>query len=196
MQTSNEAMTAIKSQIKGALSNVHTALPGNVVSFDSGSNRATVKPSGNFMIPDGRTMPYPDIYNVPVIFPTGAGGTAGITFPIVAGDAGLIVFSERQLEDFLHGGESEDPRMHDLNDAIFIPGLYSAGATSNAGDNASTVLTCGGSTVTINGSGITISAAGSSVTIGGGDLVCNGISLVHHTHGGIKPGDENTDEPN
>jgi hypothetical protein len=53
-----------------------------------------------------------------------------------------------------------------------------------------------GSMFTLSGNTFTFSMAdGTSCTIGGGDLIVNGISLVHHVHDGVEPGDGTTGEP-
>lgn len=53
-------------------------------------------------------------------------------------------------------------------------------------------------TITITGSSsVTITITGDTVNINGthGDVVVNGISLVHHTHGGVTPGSGSTGQP-
>ena len=132
-QTSNEVKTIIKGWMDSRVSNIHTAMPGQVVSYNPSTNRASVQPNGNYKAEDGRNIRYPIIHNVPIQFPMGQDGTAGITFPINAGDGCLLVFSETQNDDFLSGnkGDSPDVRRHSLNDAIAIPGVYSGAAPSN-----------------------------------------------------------------
>jgi hypothetical protein len=49
--------------------------------------------------------------------------------------------------------------------------------------------------VRLNGGEFSGSVGGTTFTFGGGDLVVNGISLVHHVHGGITPGGSDTAEP-
>ena len=110
-----------------------------------------------------------------------------MTFPIVAGDGCLLVFSEDNLDDFLSGGDSEDRRKHSLNDAICIPGLYS-GTTAGAAHSGDTCLFNGGSMLRLNAGGLSGNVGGTSFSIGGGDLIVNGISLVHHTHPGDSGG--------
>lgn len=212
-QSDNQVQAIITGWTKQMLDNAHVALPGVITSYDSSSNRASVKPSGNFQAKDGRSLPYPVIYNAPVIFPTGSGGGAGVTFPIHGGDGCLIVFSDESLSGYLKGSEKPgDPRRHSMNDAIVIPGLYANGATSEVSHPGETCMTCEGSIARMNGShfivelanGTTFNIAegisgsfadGTSITIGGGDLVVNGISHSHHTHPGIEPGPANTGEP-
>ena len=186
-QSENEIKDAIRTMIGRQVSNIHTAIPGTVKAYDAGSNRATVQPFGNFKTDDGRSFPYPVIYNVPVVFPTGAGGSAGVTFPIIAGDGCLLVFGEDNLDDFLLGGDSDDRRKHALNDAICIPGLYS-GTTAGAAHSGDTCLFNGGSMLRLNAGGLSGNVGGTTFSIGGGDLIVSGISLVHHTHPGDSGG--------
>lgn len=193
MQTPNETKTVIKGWIDEGNKNLHTALPGRVLSYDAGSNRASVQPTGNFKSNDGRSIAYPAIHSVPVVFPLGMGGKAGMTFPLSSGDFCLLIFAESQLDDFLTGGDSDDPRSHSLNDAVCIPGLYSSGVN----DAPDTVcLRYGGSKVQLGPGGFSGSLAdGTSFSFAGGDLVVGGISLTKHVHGGVEPGGGNTGGP-
>lgn len=213
MQTSNEVQQIINGWTKQQIDNAHVALPGVITGYDAGSNRASAKPSGNYQAQDGRSLPYPVIYNAPVVFPTGDGGNAGVTFPIKSGDGCLIVFSDEALSGYLSGGGTNtDPRKHSLNDAIVIPGLYPGGATSEVQYPDETCMTCDGSIVRLNGSHLIIEIAngtkitiaeglsgqfanGTELTISAGDLVVNNISHCHHVHSGIEPGPSNTGEP-
>jgi hypothetical protein len=196
-QTSNEVKTIIKGWMDSRVSNIHTAMPGQIVSYNPSTNRASVQPNGNYKAEDGRDIRYPIIHNVPIQFPMGQGGTAGITFPINAGDGCLLVFSETQNDDFLgnNKGDSPDVRRHSLNDAIAIPGVYAGAAPSNVAHAGDVCLFQGGSMVRLNGGEFSGSVGGTTFTFGGGDLVVNGISLVHHVHGGITPGGSDTAEP-
>lgn len=121
-------MTSFTDAIRGAiqyqLNNVHTALPGVIVSYDSLDNSASVKPSINKAYSDGTTQDLPIIQKVPIVFPVA--GQATITFPINAGDPCLLIFIERSTEEWKRSGPDQapsDPRKFDLSDAIAIPGL-------------------------------------------------------------------------
>lgn len=195
-QSSNELKTTITGWIASEMQNLHTALPGTIVSYDPASNRAQVQPVGRYKLPDGRALDYPVIHHVPVQFPMGCGGTSGVTFPLSAGDGCLLVFSETQLDDYLSGGDSDDTRTHDLNDAICIPGLYTGAAPSNAAHSGDTCLFNRGSLVRLGSGGLTGNLAdGTSFYFSGGDLVVNGISLTNHRHGGVEPGGSKTGQP-
>ena len=93
-QTDNEIKTVIEGWIGDMLSQVHTCIPGKIISYNPAENRAVVQPTGAFKTEDGRSLPYPVIYSVPCVFPVGGGGKTGLTFPIAAGDGCLIVFAE------------------------------------------------------------------------------------------------------
>lgn len=205
-QSDNQVQAIINGWTKQQIDNAHVALPGVITSYNPSSNRASVKPSGNFQAKDGRSLPYPVIYNAPVLFPSGSGGKAAVTFPIQSGDGCLIVFSDESISGYLAGRATpDDPRKHSMNDAIVIPGLYSGGVTSEASNPSETCLTCKGSiarmdtshfilelasgtTVTIDGSQFTVSIAnGTTFSIAGGisgnfadgtDLTIGGSDLV------------------
>lgn len=189
-QSSNEIKSIIKDWIKQGTDNVHTALPGKFVSYSSGSNRASVQPVGKFKTQDGRNLAYPVIHNVPVQFPTGQGGTAGITFPIAVGDGCLLIFQESQVDDFLskEKGDSPDPRKHSLNDCIAIPGVYPGAAPSVVSNPNDVCLFQGGALLKLNSGSFSGNVGGTSFSFGGGDLVVNGVSLCNHTHPGCQGG--------
>jgi hypothetical protein len=47
-QTSNEVKTIIKGWMDSRVSNIHTAMPGQIVSYNPSPNRASVQPNGNY----------------------------------------------------------------------------------------------------------------------------------------------------
>ena len=183
-QSPNEVKTIIKGWMDSRVSNIHTAMPGRVVSYDPSTNRASVQPNGDYKSEDGRNIQYPIIHNVPIQFPMGQGGTAGITFPINAGDGCLLVFSETQNDDFLGGnkGDSEDSRRHSLNDAIAIPGVYAGAAPSNVAHPGDVCVFKGGTMLRISDGSVEI--IGATLTVSG-DVIGGGISLDNHTHMGV-----------
>ena len=183
-QSPNEVKTIIKGWMDSRVSKIHTAMPGRVVSYDPSTNRASVQPNGDYKSEDGRNIQYPIIHNVPIQFPMGQGGTAGITFPINAGDGCLLVFSETQNDDFLGGnkGDSEDSRRHSLNDAIAIPGVYAGAAPSNVAHPGDVCVFKGGTMLRISDGSVEITGATLTVS---GDVIGGGISLDNHTHMGV-----------
>lgn len=123
----------LRAAAQAAVACVNVAAPATVVSYDRVSQSATVKivPSFKRRNPsnDGAIESYrvPPIANVPVAFP--GSGAVSMTWPLSAGDTGLIVFADRSIDEWTSTGSSEttpqDTRRHNVSDAIFIPGLRS-----------------------------------------------------------------------
>lgn len=102
---------------------IYTALPGRVVSFDPATQRATVKPLYKAKF-NGEAVEMPELVEVPVVMPRGGG--FAFTFPIAAGDGVQLMFQSRNSDLWYNeGGEQEGftARMHDLSDAVAMPGL-------------------------------------------------------------------------
>lgn len=70
------------------------------------------------------------VYDVPVIYP--GAGNYSITFPIKPGDTGLALFSQRSIDAWLDGKTTipNNIRLHDMSDALFLPGLRPLSYTS------------------------------------------------------------------
>jgi hypothetical protein len=125
-----EPQEVLRVAIEYSLSDLHTALPGRIETYDPATQKANVKPlikrlvatqSGEELIEE-----LPIIPQVPVVFPRTT--AFHITFPVEAGDHVLLVFNERSIDNFVAGdGEDTDPdefRMHDLTDAVALLGFY------------------------------------------------------------------------
>ncbi|MDK9607118.1 Gp138 family membrane-puncturing spike protein [Lelliottia wanjuensis] len=106
-------------------SRLKVSAPAIVKSFD-GRQTVTVQVVTSGQDSDGSEMPIPLLVDVPVQFPRGGG--FALTFPIKAGDEGLVVFSDRCIDGWFSSGSAgipPDHRQHDLSDAMFIPGISS-----------------------------------------------------------------------
>lgn len=125
----------IRQGANAILKDVHTALPGIVVSFDPETQLAEVQPAIKRVFreetEDGEILTdvaLPVLINVPVVFPRGGGYS--LTFPVAAGDECLLVFSERSIDNWHEFGGVRKPtakRFHDLSDALAVVGLSSKG---------------------------------------------------------------------
>lgn len=96
-----EFVDQINKTARSATDDMHTALPGEIKSYDPGKGVATVLPKAKFTKPDGRTMDFPEISGVPVMFPQSKNVT--IAWPVKAGDGCLLVFSEQALDYWMYG---------------------------------------------------------------------------------------------
>lgn len=153
---------AMRQAVLFQLYDVHTALPGTIISYDSTLQKATIHPSLKKSYLDGTTQEMPILNNVPVIFPR-AGG-ASLTFPVVQGDTCLLLFIERSIDLWKSVGgvvAPDDPRKFDLSDAVAIMGLMPFSENSLSENNEDVLLTYKNSNIRIKSSGeIQIETAG------------------------------------
>lgn len=126
----DESVEAIRAAMDGRLSELWTALPCIIESFDPDAMTVVVQPTikGVITNSDGttRTESLPLLVDVPVIFPAGGGFT--LTFPIAEGDECLAVLASRCIDAWWQSGgiqEAMEPRMHNLSDAFALVGPFS-----------------------------------------------------------------------
>lgn len=125
----SELVHQINETAKKAASDIHTAVPGTIVSYDPAKGQATVKPTMKFTTKGGNVVDYPQISGVPVVFQQHMGQKATIGFPVKPGDGCLLVISEQSLDYFMYGQETGTNLKFDLTNAIAIPGLFSKANT-------------------------------------------------------------------
>ena len=106
---------------------INTFMPATVTSYDALFNTVSAQPSfKRTMIDPPELVRRPELADVPVIFPRTSAG--GLSFPISTGDPVGLIFSQRSMDDWLLTGlegQVFDSRLHDINDAVAIPGLQS-----------------------------------------------------------------------
>lgn len=183
---------------------------GVVQSFDAAKQEVTVKIAMQQVTsqkPDGTKMlaEYPLLLRVPVFFPSGGGFT--LTFPIGEGDECIVLFNDRQIDNWLTQGGILPPtsnRTHDISDGIALVGIRSnpralSSVSTNSvqlrSDDGGTVFELGGGVVNITApGGVNINTPTLTVS---GDVIAGSqtISLVHHLHSGVQSGGSNTGEP-
>ena len=125
-QNGNETpdwLDVVKDQIRTALLEINTCMPGIIKGYDPATRTATVQPAIKRTTVEGEIVSRPLLEEVPVVFPYA--GSQGITFPLNDGDPCLLIFSQRSIDDWVTlklEGEVTDTRLHDINDAFCIPG--------------------------------------------------------------------------
>jgi hypothetical protein len=188
--------------------NVNTHLPAKVVAVTDYGSKQTVDVNIQLsrLYSNGKVLDNKDsiIYGVPVVFPSGGGGL--LSFPVAVGDTVLIVFSQRNIEDWLlSDGQREiipgDSRHYSDSDAIAIPGLYTT--QSHLSPNTTDVelkfknssirispdnvitITNGQSTYVMDGGDVTLTAT--NINLNGNvtiptSLTLGGKEINNHTH--------------
>ncbi len=127
----------VRRLVAARLVDLHTAIPGRIVKYDAGTQKADVKPlvKQAYLDEEGARQVdgLPVVPGVPVMFP--GGGGYRLTFPVRAGDRDgdtcLLVFSQASLDRWLSGNGAEvDPEIDGatLSDAVAILGLKPFGA--------------------------------------------------------------------
>lgn len=102
----------------------HFAFPAKIVAISS-DQTVDVQHCIQALYKNGDPLVLPVIQKIPVIMPMGA--DYSIRLPIAVGDTGYCLVADRSLDVWLasEGGvvDPSDSRVHDLVDAVFIPGL-------------------------------------------------------------------------
>ncbi|WP_186257792.1 Gp138 family membrane-puncturing spike protein [Burkholderia gladioli] len=129
-ERTDDELEALKHAIGSRLTEVYTALPGTVESFDPVAMTVVVQPGTKDSIrnEDGTitTSPFPPLTDCPVVWQGGGGVTA--TFPIRPGDECLVVFASRCIDAWWQSGgvqEQAEPRTHSLADGFALVGVRS-----------------------------------------------------------------------
>lgn len=182
----------IQAQIDTTLAQTFVAFPGIVQSFNASDCTAAVQLAILMQNRDGNNnwanvTPSPVIPKAVVQFPGNKNYI--FTFPLQAGDEGLLVFADRCIDSWWQSSGVQpqlDIRQHDLTDAIFIPGIRSVpNVPTNINTSAAEFRTASGNTkiafsdangVQITGN-VTITG---SLTAGYGGV--DSVTLQHHTH--------------
>jgi hypothetical protein len=158
---------AMRQAVLFQLYDVHTALPGQIISYDHSLQKASIQPCLKKSYLDGTTQEMPILNNVPVIFPRA--GEASLTFPVSPGDTCLLLFIERSTDLWKSVGgivAPNDPRKFDLSDAVAIMGLMPFSENSLSENNEDVLLTYKNSSIRIKASGDIQIETASKVAIG------------------------------
>lgn len=158
---------ALEFAATAAVAAMHTALPATVVSYDAATQTARVRPAirGRRMLEDGTIEAYrqPDLPGVPVAFLSVGGGS--VYSAPDPGDAGLLIFAERSLDEWKAEGNedttAQDVRRFSIADAIFLPLTTSAARKVGAAGVKASALVLAHDTEVLLGS----SSASSAVAL-------------------------------
>lgn len=131
-----EAIQQILLEFKDGL---HTSLPGKVLQFDA--QRQTADIEVQVMDATDEVRSFPTLPRVPIMFPRM--GAYAITFPVSAGDTGLVVFTTHEIGTWRGAGgvvAPADARRLTIAGAVFIPGLVPSSKAFLTVDSGAIVL--------------------------------------------------------
>ncbi len=112
-----ESLEALKREI---LENLHTAMPGTILSYDSANGIARVQPGLRRQASGGKVLTAPELSGVPV-FLSQPGQQ------VSPGDPCILLFMDFCMDGWLETGQPvipPSPRMHDLSDAFALAGKW------------------------------------------------------------------------
>jgi phage baseplate assembly protein gpV len=125
-----DATTSMLAVLSGFKSELWTALPGIVQSFDSQKKTCTVQPAIRARVQNFKGVyswvNLPLLVDCPVNFPSGGGFT--LTFPIQKGDECLVIFANRCVDSWWQSGGIQNQaelRMLDISDGFCFVGISS-----------------------------------------------------------------------
>jgi hypothetical protein len=103
--------------------NLNCVKIGKINSFDQTKKTAKIQITFKRVLPD-KIVSYPLLVDCPVFTLQGGGGA--LQMPIAAGDPCIVLFSDRNIDNwFLNGAEAAPANMrcHDLSDGIALVGI-------------------------------------------------------------------------
>jgi hypothetical protein len=140
MTVEAERSPTLESVIRAALRwqsmNLRVSLPGRVEKYYPTDQTADIQPllGDSYYSEEGESIEeaLPVLPNVPVQFPRSK--QFFITFPLAPGDHVTLIFQDRSIEEFVESKgvslpgtqppSTSDVRMHNLSDAVAVPGFF------------------------------------------------------------------------
>jgi hypothetical protein len=189
-----ETMETVQGHLQ---SRMRTIVPARIVSFTPRNGTvgayAAVQPQIKIRTKRRSTLPA-QIPAAPVIFPTGGGWE--ISWPLVAGDTVALIIADREIGRWRLANKPVDPqdaRMHDLSDAIVLPGLNTERMTLTVPTGNLTIQRLDGSVkielspakVLIDGPAVEIGAAAAQSVILGDAFAAFFDAHTHPTPAGL-----------
>lgn len=205
---------------KNTMEQINCHQVGEIVSFNPSTQTAEVQVKMT-LVRNGEIMSYPILIDCPCVVL--GGGQGRVTFPISAGDSCLVLFNDRDIDNWYSGGQSMPPRTdrnHSFSDAIALVGIHNKQNQINGYLNNGTELKYGSSTIKLESGKVTVTDGSSSIQISNGVVTISATSVVvtspavafsgsvavsgaltvqgkdigpSHVHSGVSRGNSNTD---
>ena len=162
---------------------INTCIPAAVISFDKDTQLASLQISINIVDNQYNQYKHTPIIACPVFFVGNSNYV--IEHEIKKDDEGIIIFSQRCIDDWIINGgvvNQDIIRFHDVNDAMFIPGIRSQknkienfendGIKLRNKDNSNFVWLKNDGTISIKTNKLIVD----------GNIINNGINVTQHDH--------------
>lgn len=168
----DEFVDVLHDFVEMKLKDVHTMLPGRILSYEGHSTRkAEVEVAVRMPTTNGEMIEIPPIQNVPVVFPSTS--TASLLLPVKAGDGVLLCFSEVGIGKYLEGEATGSVNADSLarfstTDCIAIPGLFNNAAVPELEVTPSEddfTITQGTSTIVVKSDSIVIENGSTKIEV-------------------------------
>lgn len=182
----SEFVEELKITIEEMINNIHTILPGKILSYDSKRGFAKVQPQGKFKTPDDQYLDYPIISEVPIVLIEDPDTDISVSRPIVPGQGCILFFAEKALDDWYYGRLTAGEIKFDLTNAIVIPGLFNRPSknTAEAISKDAVIVRNKNSSVTVQSTTITVDSAGNVNINAAGSLNIDAGGNINVTSGG------------
>lgn len=180
----------LNAAIAKRLLEVHTLMPGRILSYNPNERTAQVQPcpKRKFRGQD-ESVPLPVLPRAPVAFP--GGGGMSITWPLLPNDDCLIGYAERSLEGWADTGGVYDPlvnRRHHLADGIVLPFIAVRSVELPASVSEMTIGKSDGTAlIKINLATGQISLASPIVKLNAGEALGTFLTTLHSAIAGWTP---------
>jgi hypothetical protein len=170
------------------LENIHTVLPGKILSYDESRRLAEVEPLVQLKTSKEVDVKYSVVENVPVIFPSGKSFT--LRWDVQKDDGCLILFSEASMGNFINSTgilqiAGEDSSRFSLTDAICIPGLHSVQKAIELSAIGIEIYIDKTGKITVNGNNLDIITTANTLIDATGNTEINGALI--NLNGNAKP---------
>lgn len=167
---------------KGTMRQINCHQLGEIVSFNPADQTAEVQLKMTFVMNE-EIKTYPLLIDCPCIIL--AGGEGRVTFPIKAGDSCLVLFNDRDMDNWFASGQTMPPRTnryHDFSDAIALVGLRNMQNKISDYLQHGTELKYGKSTIKLENNKVTITNDKDTIIMDNGNINITGnVNIVQNT---------------
>lgn len=128
---------ALRRVLQSERLDLHVAMPATVLSYDSDTQTANLRPMVRRVIPaadedvdEDQTEELPVLPNVPILWPRAGLLKFHFHAPMEEGDGVLVLFCDQDLNQYRRTGQVSDPGVgtrHGLSGAVALPGLFPIG---------------------------------------------------------------------